>query len=287
MLFRYLRFLLPALVLLVIAGLVLPLVIRSRVDADRVRCQMHLRDLGLLGVRHASTPGQPMPGGPLDELPPGTYQVLSLPPTERPSWIAYTLNVLNEGPSTPGATPRRIGALSDAISRFDRAVGWNSAGNLELANYRLTTALCPAVLAEPTPGRPSPTNYLAVGGLGPDTPARTIDEAGPRAGAYRYTGPTPDRRIADGLSVTAQILETARDPGPWLQGGPSTLRGLDVADEPYIGPGRPFGGCHPGIVFVSMADGSVQALRETIDPAVFRSHLTIAGGAGEFNFDAP
>ncbi len=283
---RYLRYVLPALALLVIAGLILPLIIRSRVNADRVRCQMHLRDLGLIGVRHASAPGQPMPSGPRDELPPGTFQTLSLPPTERPSWLAYTLNVLNEGPPnpTPESKPRKTGGLSGVIAKFDPAVGWNAPGNIELANFRLTTALCPGVAAEPTPGRPSPTNYIALGGIGLDTPTKTVDDAGPAAGAYRYNGPTPDRRITDGLRQTAQFFETSRDLGPWLQGGPSTLRGLDVSDEPYFGPGRPFGGCHPGGAYASMADGSVQFLKDTIDPAIVRSLLTIAGGAGEFDF---
>jgi hypothetical protein len=284
---RYLRYVLPALALLVVAGLVLPLIIRSRVDADRVRCQMHLHDLGLLGVRHASTPGQPMPTGARDELPPGTFQTLSLPPPERSSWMAYTLNVLNEGPPNPppGTRPRRppVG-LADAIARFDPATAWNASGNMDLANYRLTTALCPGVPAEPSPGSPSPAHYIASGGLGLDTPTKSIDEAGVAAGAYRYNGPTPDARVIDGLSQTVQILETSRDLGPWLQGGPSTLRGLDVAAVPYFGQGRPFGGGHPGVTFAAMADGSVKPLKESIDPGVFRSHLTIAGGAGEFDF---
>jgi hypothetical protein len=284
---RYLRFVLPALALLVIAGLVLPLIVRSRVNADRVRCQMHLRDLGLIGVRHASTPGRPMPSGARAELPPGTFQTLSLPPAERPSWVAYTLNVLNEGPPnpTPETKLRRTGTLTDAIAKFDPATAWNAPGNADLASFRLTTARCPAVATDPPAGGPAPTNYVATGGLGLAAPTKSIDEAG--AGAYRYVGPTPDARITDGLRQTAQIIETTRDPGPWLQGGPSTLRGLDPADLPYAGVGRPFGGCHPGGTYASMADGSVQFLKDTIDPGIVRSMFTIAGGAGEFEFGEP
>ena len=61
-----------------------------------------------------------------------------------------------------------------------------------LANYRLTTAICPAQVRDYLPNSPVPTNYIASGGLGLDTPAKTIDEAGPLAGAYRYDRPTPN-----------------------------------------------------------------------------------------------
>jgi hypothetical protein len=36
-----------------------------------------------------------------------------------------------------------------------------------------------------------------------------------------------------------------------------------------------------------MADGSVQFLKDTTDPAVIRSLLTVAGGPADFDFDAP
>jgi prepilin-type processing-associated H-X9-DG protein len=63
------------------------------------------------------------------------------------------------------------------------------------------------------------------------------------------------------------------------------LRGLDPAATPYVGPGRSFGGCHPGGVYIAMADGSVLFRKDTIDPAIFRALLTLAGG--ETNFDGP
>lgn len=285
---RILRYALPALVVVLLAGLVLPLVLSSRANADRVRCQSHLRDLGLMGVRHAAPPGQPMPSGPRDELPPGTFQTLSLPPAERASWFAYTLNVMGDGPGGPAtASKPGRGGLAGLLGGFDPGGMWNGPGNVEIANYRLTTALCPAQVRDRVPGTPGLTNYIALGGLGLDTPALSLDAAGAKAGAYRYTGATPDRLILDGLRHTAHILETNRDVGPWFQGGPSTLRGLDVADVPYLGTGRPFGGCHPGGAYASLADGSVQFLKDTVDPAVVRSLFTLSGGPGEFDFDAP
>jgi prepilin-type processing-associated H-X9-DG protein len=277
-------------VIIVLAGLAIPFVVRSRMTSDRVGCMNHLRELGLFGVRHASAPGQPMPEALRVELPPGTFQNPKLPPDERMSWYVYTLNVLDQGAPTadPNAKRRRPPpGLGELLTRFDPNGAWNSSQNIELANYRLTTAICPAQVPEISPGSPWTASYIAVGGIGLETPKLSIDEAGPSAGAYRYDGPTPDAAIRDGLQHTAQILETNTALGPWLQGGPSTLRGLDQAAAPYLGVGRPFGGCHPGGAYVSMADGSVQFLKDTIDPAVFRALLTIAGGPDEQNFDIP
>lgn len=284
-----LRLILLGLVVLFLAGMVVPFITRSRVNSDRIGCENHLRQLGLVAVRHASPPGQAMPTVPRDELPPGTFQNSALPPDQRMSWYAYTLNALVESPAAadPTLKHRPPAGLSELLPNFDPAGRWDSEKNITLANYRLTTAICPAQVRDYPPNTPVPTNYIASGGLGLDTPAKPIDEAGPLAGAYRYDGPTPNSAIKDGLQNTAQIVETNVDLGPWLRGGPSTLRGLDPAATPYLGPGRPFGGCHPGGVYVSFADGSVRFLNETIDPAVFRAMLTIAGGPAESNFEGP
>ena len=284
-----LRLILLVLAILALAGMLVPLIIRGRVNSDRIGCENHLRQLGLFGVRHASVPGQGLPARMLEQLPPGTFENASLPPDQRMSWYVYTLNVLNEGPPSPDPNVkfRRPAGLAEPLARFDPTSPWNSEGNSHLANYRLAAAICPAQVREYPAGQPVPTNYLAVGGIGLDTPAKTLGEAGPLAGAYRYIGPTPDTAIKDGLQQTAQMIETNTGLGPWLQGGPSTLRGLDVATTPYLGPNRPFGGCHPGGAYVAMVDGSVRFVVDAVDPLVFRSMLTIAGGPKETDFDGP
>ena len=107
------------------------------------------------------------------------------------------------------------------------------------------------------------------------------------AGVFLAIGHTPNTAFLDGQHETIQFIETSRDVGPWLRGGAATLRGLAENDLPYLGHDRPFGGCHPGGTYVSRADGSVSFLRDSIDPAVFRAMLTIAGGRDEQPFDAP
>ena len=68
------RLILLVLAILALAGMLVPLITRGRVNSDRVSCENHLRQLGLLGVRHASAPGQGLPARMLDQLPPGTFE---------------------------------------------------------------------------------------------------------------------------------------------------------------------------------------------------------------------
>ena len=283
------RLILLVVAILALLGMLVPLVLRSRVNSDRIACENHLRLLGLIGVRHAAPPGQALPTRPRDELPPGTFLNPDLPPDERMSWYVYTLNALIEG--TPMADPsvkhRPPAGLGEPLAKFDPTAAWDAPANAPLASYRLAVAICPAQVREYPAGQPVPTNYLAGGGLGLITPPLPLDEAGPRAGAYRYHSPTPISAIPDGLHETAQIIESSTDLGPWLRGGPSTLRPLVVEAEPYVGPGRPFGGCHPGGAYVSMADGSVRFVVDGVDPVVFRAMLTIAGGPAETDFEGP
>jgi prepilin-type processing-associated H-X9-DG protein len=283
---RTFKIALAVLALVLVSGLFLTMVMRGRVNSDRVNCQNHLKDIGLYGVRHASLPGKEMPTKSLLELPPGTVPHELLPPDQRLSWYPYTLNLLLDG--LPGMekhiAPR---GLPNALQGFDVTKGWDNESNVNLARYRLSTAICPAQVPKFEPGAFITTNYIAMGGLGLDTPKLSRELAGPLAGSYRYDGATTDAMIKDGLQETAQFIETNVNLGPWLQGGTSTLRGLDTSATPYLGQGRPFGGCHPEGAYVSFVDGSVRFVRETIDPIVFRALWTIDGGDKEIDADIP
>jgi hypothetical protein len=84
------------------------------------------------------------------------------------------------------------------------------------------------------------------------------------------------------------MLETSRDVGPWIRGGPSTLRPIDPEEAPLAGVGRPFGGTHFQTSWsftrradsfnVLLADGSVRFTTRNADVAVLRALATIAGG---------
>ncbi len=57
-----------------------------------------------------------------------------------------------------------------------------------------------------------------------------------------------------------------------------TVRGLDPARPPYIGPNGQFGGNHPGGANVLFADGSARFVSDSIDPKIFEAMSTMAGG---------
>jgi len=287
--FRPIRVVLLVVAVLALAALIAPFIINSRAKSDRIRCEDHLREIGLIGVRHAAPPGQGLPTRPRDELPPGTFLNPALSPDQRMSWYAYLLNVFTEGPPTtdPNAKHRKPAGLAEALQGFAANEAWDAAANKLLANYRLKAAICPAQFREYPVDSPLLSNYIANGGFGLDTPGLTLEQSGKRGGAYRYDGPTPLDAFPDGQRHTAQFLETNENLAPWLQGGPGTLRGLDPANSPFLGFGRPFGGCHPGGMYASMVDGSVQFIKETIEPAIFQSMLTRAGGPDEVHLDSP
>lgn len=286
---RTIRIALIALVVFAVAGLVVPFIIKSRTKSDRVRCEDHLRELGLIGVQHASPPGQGLPTKPRDELPPGTFLNPARSPDRRMSWYTYMLNVFHEGSasSDPAAKHRKPAGLAQALQGFAATEAWDAEANKALANYHLKVVICPAQFRGFKTDEPLLSNYIANGGIGLDTPGKTLEEAGKRGGAYRYDGSTPLKAITDGLQQTAQFLETNENLAPWLQGGPGTLRALDPATSPFLGVGRPFGGCHPGGMCASMADGSAKFIKDTIDPAILQAMFTRAGGPDEVNFESP
>src|SRR5262249_24265665 len=130
------------------------------------------------------------------------------------------------------------------------------------------------------------TNYVGVAGRGAD--AATLPRDDPRAGIFGYDRKLKVEQVKDGLSNTLLLLDTARDVGPLLRGGPSTVRGVDPSDAPLIGDGRPFGGTHfsdssfewktPRGGNVLLADGSVRKLSDGIDAYVLWKLATAAGG---------
>jgi prepilin-type processing-associated H-X9-DG protein len=112
-------------------------------------------------------------------------------------------------------------------------------------------------------------------GLGPDAPV--LPSGHPRCGLFGYDRATKPAEITDGLATTMAVIETTSTNGPWIAGGPATLRSVDPARQPYIGRGCQFGGLHRTRVNVLFVDGSVRALSETIEPSVFEALSTIAG----------
>jgi hypothetical protein len=160
-------------------------------------------------------------------------------------------------------------------SATNRVTRCHGVGEAPAAVGRVAVFCCPAAGAsdEHTPGW---TWYVGIAGVGTDAP--TLPDGHPRAGIFGYERQTPLGGIKDGASNTLLLAETGLANGPWTAGGAATVRGLDPRRQPYIGPGRQFGGLHRAGVMTAMADGSVRLLRETIEPSVFEALSTVAGG---------
>ena len=238
--------------------------------AARYGCANNLKQiaLGLLNYADTYVPGQHPPE---HELPAGTLFLAGLPPEQRLSWYVDVLPFIEQ---------------DNLYRSFDRKRGWDDPANIPAAQTPLKTLSCPDWAREAEP-HPPYTAYLGVAGLGAD--AATLPIGDRKAGVFGYDRRTPLSAIKDGTSNTLLILESARDNGPWARGGPSTVRGLDPGEAPYLGAARPFGGTHftentvfghgkPIDCHAAMADGSVRVLSHSVAPDILEALATIAGG---------
>ena len=195
-------------------------------------------------------------------FPSGTWPNPSLSPEHRLSWCATVLPYLDN--------PERFDEL-------EKDQPWDGEANIPLAGTRMGVLRCPDVDCSLAGGIEA-TPYIGIAGVGTDSPI--LPHGHPRAGIFGYDRRTRLADIKDGTAFTMVLAESERVVGPWLAGGPATVRGLDPGEQPYIGPGRQFGGMHSyrSIVNVAFADGSVRGISESVNPRVFEALSTIAGG---------
>lgn len=262
---------------IVAGGLMLTSIVARRHEAARVQClnnlRLHGRDAAdvfdLLGklppeLRTADVPGA---------VPAGTLFVAGRPPEDRLSWIADTLGGMSQAKQS----------LTELAARIDRSATWDGGANADVGRTRLVTFTCPANIPAPPAGTPAVTQYVGLAGLGLDAATLSLGPpVPPRAGCFRYDAPTPFGLIQshDGVDTTLLFAEVSGDLGPWMRGGPATVRGLDDAPtaKPAIGFGGQFGGNHPdGVAAVAYASGAAKFLTPRIDPAVLRAMVTIRG----------
>jgi len=238
----------------VLAGISVVLVGRSRAAAERARCLDNLRRICKQYLLDEAQTTKSFPAGTVVVDP-------KTPPERRLSWVV------------PGLTRLGHAELSTSI---DVAAPWDDAANRSAAGTCLVHLVCPAVVpAVPADGR-APLYYPGIAGVGAD--AATTPSDRPGAGLFRYDTPTTVAEVKDGQSYTLMLIESGNQPGPWIAGGPTSVRPLVPAKRPYLGPGRPFGGCHFGGANVAFADGSGRFLADAISPTVLERLATIADG---------
>jgi prepilin-type processing-associated H-X9-DG protein len=264
------------LLLLIATGLVITYLQKARMMAHLAASQNNLRQLSLFAAHHSNPDPNRDPTRIPKEIPAGTVLLPNTPPENRLSWFVYVL---------PGLDQRRQDVVG-LITRINDQEPWTAERNQDAARTRLVVALAPIDTPRAAADQPGVTCYVGIAGLGPDAATLALpplpERAPARAGAFRYDAATPFDRIGDGLSQTLLVGETANDLGPWLRGGPSTVRGLDDRTEakPLIGAGGQFGGYFPKGANFAMCDGSVRVITPRVSPDVLFRLATIDEGAG-------
>ena len=265
-------------------GIILPAVQRARVDEEMRRCQNHLRQIGSFAIIHSTLPGEPVPLKAHTFFPSATIPNADLAFDQRLSWYVLILGALEQGPVEPGKPPPKKAPtpFAELMKHIDVKQPWNAPRHTQISRTLLTQAHCPAQKLATAADQPALCNYLGNGGIGADAPALPLDKAGIRAGAFRYDTPTPLQAFVDGdgASNTISFIETAVDLGPWMQGGPATIRCLDAEKVPYLGLGRRYSGCHLRKGNFAFADGSVRVFSDSTNAEFFRSLLTVNGADG-------
>jgi prepilin-type processing-associated H-X9-DG protein len=165
---------------------------------------------------------------------------------------------------------------SEVANLIDQTAPWDAKVNSRAGKTFLPTLICSALVSAPASNDYQPLSYPGIAGVGPDAAQLPPDH--PRAGVFRYDAATPLAAFRDGVSNCLVFLESGIAPNQWIAGGMPTIRPLDPATKPYIGPGRPFGGGHRGGTMAAFADGSARFLTEQIRPDVLELLATIADG---------
>jgi prepilin-type processing-associated H-X9-DG protein len=273
---RWVAVIFVVLFVLVATGFVVTFLQKARMNANLAASQNNLRQLALFAAHHSNPEPSHDPTKVPREIPAGTVPLPGQPPDNRLSWFVHVL---------PGLDQSRQDVVG-LLAKINEQAPWTDARNQEAARTRLLVALCPLNTQQPAADQPAITCYVGIAGVGADAARLDLpplpERAPNRAGAFRYDSATPFDRIGDGLSQTLLLGETANDLGPWLRGGPSTVRGVDDRKDarPPIGAGGQFGGYFPNGGNFALCDGSVRVITPRITPDVFFRLATIDEGPG-------
>jgi prepilin-type N-terminal cleavage/methylation domain-containing protein len=259
-------------VIAVLIALLFPAISKVKRSAIRMSCANNLRQLAVGIHTHHDVQKHFLPG-----TVPGT----KLPPDQRLSFYAALLPYVEQ----------------DVVhKKLKLTQAWDSDANRDAipphSSFRLFH--CPewmgergmALGAPAAAGHLSITNYVGVAGVGTD--AATLPADSPRAGMFGYDRVLKADQVKDGLANTAMMIETADELGPWLRGGPKTVRAFDPEVGQLSGDGLPFGGTHfldatlmepkrADGFHIMLGDGQVRYTRNTLHPDVLVALATVAG----------
>jgi prepilin-type processing-associated H-X9-DG protein len=242
--------------------------VRQRRLSNRMDCMNNLRQIGMAVEQYVEEH---------QTYPPGTVFNAGLAPDQRLSWYVSLLPYWADLEGVSRRTPRTDTIYFQIDATINKTLAWDAPANRDATHAYMRVLICPAHyrLDEPLPA--GPTFYVGIAGLGAD--AGSFPLSNPHCGMFGF-----DRVIAradvplsekKGESNLMMVCETAFQVGPWVRGGFDTIRGVDLNDLPFTGPGRPFGGLHPGITNLLMADGHAEPYSDDADPKVFAAMATL------------
>ena len=234
-------------------GTLAVVLVELRVRSQRLECLNNMRQIGGAVLNYQSAN---------DAFPPGTVANAGLPPDKRFSWLT-TLPPFMEQKSK---TARDAQALHEQL---DLKLAWDAEGNATVAHAAAPFCRCPAHPFNDLRIAKGYTSYVGLAGVGRD--AAELPRGDPLAGIFGYDRIVRRVDLTAGATQTLLAAETSRDNGPWTAGGSPTLRGLNHADAPYIGPGRAFGGTHPHGLNILRADGAADFMADDVQPGFFET----------------
>lgn len=141
-------------------------------------------------------------------------------------------------------------------NQIDLDKPWDAPENQHIADTVIPLYTCPSS----SDGTSPHTNYMVIVGQG------AIFDGGM---------PCSFRDILDGTSNTILVVEVEGQQVPWMEPTDLSLDQMQMAIN--AGPTEP-GSNHPGGVMVSLADGSVRFIADSIDPNLLRNLITRSDG---------
>ncbi len=275
--FTMLELLIVILILVVLAGLLIPASENVRRAGSRMSCKRNLQQLGQACHAYRDTFGH---------FPPGTAPGTPLPPEKRLSVHVLLVPYLED---------------KAGFGKFNLTAAWDAEPNPKALDesrdsYRFECgewSTCELGMASrrKMPGWPAATppttTYVGMAGLGADAATCPFDAAG--IGMFGYDRALKADQVKDGLANTMLVIETGYEVGPWVRGGPTTVRPLEPDAGQLTGDGFPFGGTHirdrsffrgrePDGFHILLGDGNVRHVQNTIHADVLAALATIAGG---------
>jgi hypothetical protein len=257
-------------------GVLVTVVSKFRDVAARTQCINNEKQIGLALRNYESA---------YRYFPRGTVPNPALAPERRLSWQYELLPCMVGGYLLLVDESKAWDAEENCPPRWRH---WTEKGNDATAIDEpigdLKFFICPACAPRSDPNMPSPTSYVGIAGSGAS--AAELPLSDPRVGFFGYDRTLTSRDIKKYQANLLVVAHVADSPY-WTQGGPATVRGLDVEQRRYVGSDGQFGGPHKngsGILgrqsvasLCVFADGSVRIVDKSMTPELFEALATLAG----------